>query len=116
MKLIDILNEKRGIPENNKVDISILKEYIFKDWQVYNQKLIPSFKHLRSNVLKESYSNISARNNVSNVVDFAAKKYVSEKTDRKYMWNEVFSKGNRINLTSQLVEFFEKYNLNEDLH
>lgn len=113
MKLLDILNEKIEIPVEDKINLSILMEYIFKDWQVFNQKLVPSFKTLRSRVIKETYSNSIAKNNLINVVEFAVKKYVAENTDRRYTWNNLFTKNDRINLTKQLVEFFEKHNLND---
>lgn len=113
MKLIDILKERKEIPQENKVDISILKEFIFKDWQTFNQKVVPSFKTLRNRVIKENYNTRRAKNYISNIVEFAAKKYVAEHTNRKYVWNEVFSKNERLHLVNELTEFFEKYNLTE---
>ena len=113
MKLLDILNERIEVPAENKIDLSIVKEYIFKDWQVFNQKLVPSFKTLRNRVVKEYYSSNIAKNNLMNVVEFAVKKYVAENTDRQYTWNHLFTRNDRINLANQLVEFFEKHNLND---
>jgi len=114
MKLTDILNERKEIPAEDKIGIQTLKEYIFKDWQTFNQKVVPSFKHLRSQVMKENYSNRGAKNNIMSIVEFAAKKYIAEMTVRKYLWNEMFPKNERIELAGQLVEFFERYNLTED--
>jgi len=111
MKLLDILQEKRSIPAKYKGDIRTLKEYIFRDWQTFNQKVVPSFKLLRGRVVKESYNSTSAKNSLMSLVDFAAKKYTAECTNRKYMWNEIFPRKERYALATQLVEFFEKYNL-----
>lgn len=115
MKLLDILNEKIEIPKECKIELSSLKKYIFEDWQTFNQKLVPSFKTLRNRIIKEKYSNVTAKNNLMNVVEFAIKKYVAENTDRKYSWNHVFPKNERYELVRQLVEFFETYNLNDKL-
>lgn len=113
MKLIDILNEKREIPTESKIDLSVIKEYIFKDWQTFNQKLVPSFRILRKRCINETYTSNVGKNNLMRVVDFAVKKYVAENTDRKYNWNHVITLNERINLAKQLVEFFEKYNLSD---
>lgn len=114
MKLLDILNEKREIPIEEKVDISVLKEFIFKDWQTFNQKMVPTFKLLRNRIVKENYNTRSAKNTVNSIVDFAAKKYVAECTTRQYLWNEIFPKNERLNLVNELIEFFERYNINEN--
>lgn len=113
MKLLDILNERKSIPEEFRGDTNILKEYLFKDWQTFNQKVVPSFRLMRNRIVKESYSSRSAKNTIMNIVEFAAKKYVAECTSRKYMWNEVFPKESRYALVNELVEFFERYNLTE---
>ncbi len=114
MKLIDVLNERRQVPVKHKVEIGILKEYIFKDWQIFNEKLVPAFKILRNKALNENYSSIGAKNRLSNVIDFACKKYMAEHTIRKYAWNEIFSKRDRTQLVYEIVNFFERYNLNSE--
>ena len=85
MKLLDILNERVEIPKEERINSASLKQYIFEDWQIFNQKLVPSFKYLRSKVVKESYSPRTAKNNLMNVVEFAAKKYTAENTNRKHL-------------------------------
>jgi len=114
MKLTDILNERRELPTENRIDVETLKEFIFKDWQIFNERVVPTFKHLRNKVVKEAYSGVNARNNFYNIANFAAKKYIAEKTDRKYKWNEVFLASDRARLAEVLCEYFEKYNLDEE--
>lgn len=115
MKLLDILQERRSVPEQYKIDTSVLKEYIFKDWQIFNQKVVPSFKLLRNRIVKESYNARVAKNNIMGIVEFAAKKYIAECTNRKYLWNEMFPKEDRYRIANELLEFFEKYNLDDNL-
>lgn len=114
MKLLDILNERVEIPKEERINSASLKQYIFEDWQIFNQKLVPSFKYLRSKVVKESYSPRTAKNNLMNVVEFAAKKYTAENTNRKHNWNQLFPLNERYELVSELVQFFETHNLDEN--
>ena len=114
MKLTDIINERREIPVEEKVDIDVLKEYMFKDWQIFNEKIVPTYRHLRNKVMRESYSESLSTSNFFNVVNFGAKKYMAECTSRKYFWNEIFSKKDRYKLAEALRSFFEEHNLSEE--